>query len=64
MKKILRFFTVLFFFGLTNCSDIKNELGFEISMKVPDGIKEIKRVIQEQLIRDPEDQKYYNNPHE
>jgi len=29
MKKILRFFTVLFFFGLTNCSDLKKGLGFE-----------------------------------
>ena len=29
MKKILRFFIVLFFFGLTNCSDFKKGLGFE-----------------------------------
>ena len=29
-----------------------------------DGIKEIKRAIQENLIRDPENQKYYNIPHE
>jgi len=47
-----------------NCDKIKNELGFEISMKVPDGIKEIKRIIQEKLIQDPEEQKYYNTPHE
>lgn len=47
-----------------NCDKIKNELGFKISMTVPDGIKEIKRVIQENLIQDPEDQKYYNIPHE
>ncbi len=47
-----------------NCDKIKNELGFEISMTVPDGVKEIKRVIQEKLIQDPEDQKYYNIPHE
>ena len=33
-------------------------------MRVPDGIKEIKRVIQEKLIQDPEDQKYYNIPYE
>ena len=33
-------------------------------MTVPDGIMEIKRVIQENLIKDPEDQKYYNIPHE
>ena len=47
-----------------NCDKIKKELGFKISMTVPDGIREIKRVIQENLIQDPEDQKYYNIPHE
>jgi len=47
-----------------NCDKIKKELGFEIRMKVPDGIMEVKRVIQENLIKDPEDQKYYNIPHE
>lgn len=47
-----------------NCDKIKNELGFQISMTVPEGIKEINRVIQEKLIQDPEDQKYYNIPHE
>ena len=47
-----------------NCDKIKKELGFKISMTVPDGIKEIKRVIQDNLIKDPEDQKYYNIPHE
>ena len=47
-----------------NCDKIKKELGFKISMTVEDGIKEIKRIIQENLIKDPEDQKYYNIPHE
>jgi nucleoside-diphosphate-sugar epimerase len=47
-----------------NCDKIKKELGFKISMTVPDGIMEIKKVIQENLIKDPEDQKYYNIPHE
>ena len=47
-----------------NCDKIKNELGFKITMTVPDGIMEIKRIIQEQLIKDPENQKYYNIPHE
>ena len=47
-----------------NCDKIKKELGFKISMRVPDGIMEIKRIIQEKLIQDPEDQKYYNIPHE
>ena len=46
-------------------TDLKyaDELGFKISKRVPDGIREIKRIIQENLIRDPEDQKYYNIPH-
>ena len=47
-----------------NCDKIKNELGFKISMTVPDGIMEVKRIIQENLIKDPEDQRYYNIPHE
>ncbi len=47
-----------------NCDKIKNELGFKISMTVPDGIKEIKKIIKENLIKNPEDQKYYNIPHE
>jgi len=47
-----------------NCDKIKNELGFKITMTVPDGIKEIMRVIQEKLIKDPENQKYYNITHE
>lgn len=47
-----------------NCDKIKKELGFKISMTVPDGIMEIKRIIEENLIKDPEDQKYYNIPHE
>tara|TARA_B110000967_G_C18814071_1_gene525196 strand:- start:600 stop:704 length:105 start_codon:yes stop_codon:yes gene_type:complete len=33
-------------------------------MKVPDGIMEVKRMTQEGVIKDPEDQKYYNIPHE
>ena len=47
-----------------NCDKIKKELGFKITMTVPDGIKEIKKIIQENLIKDPEDQKYYNIPHD
>jgi len=46
-----------------NSDKIKKELGFKISMTVPDGIKEIKRIIQEKVIQDPENQKYYNIPH-
>ena len=47
-----------------NSDKIKKELGFEISMRVPDGIMEVKRMIQEGIIQDPEDQRYYNIPHE
>ena len=47
-----------------NSDKIKKELGFEISMRVPDGILEVKRMIQEGLIQNPEDQRYYNIPHE
>ena len=46
-----------------NCDKIKKELNFKISMTVSDGIREIIRVIQENLIKDPENQKYYNIPH-
>jgi len=46
-----------------NCDKIKSQLGFEISMKVPDGVKEITKVIQEKLIQDLDNQKYYNIPH-
>ena len=47
-----------------NCDKIKNLLGFKISKTVPDGIREIKRVIQDNLIQDPENQKYYNIPYQ
>lgn len=47
-----------------NCDKIKKELGFNISMTVPDGIMKVKRAIQENLIKDPENQKYYNIPHD
>ena len=47
-----------------NSDKIKRELGFEITMRVPDGIEEVKRMIKEGVIQDPEDQRYYNIPHE
>tara|TARA_B110000027_G_C16079699_1_gene283043 strand:+ start:394 stop:1398 length:1005 start_codon:yes stop_codon:yes gene_type:complete len=47
-----------------NCDKIKRELGFKISKRVPDGILEVKRLIKEAIIQDPENQKYYNIPHE
>jgi nucleoside-diphosphate-sugar epimerase len=47
-----------------NSDKIKEELGFNITMKVPDGVDEVRRIIQEGIIKDPENQKYYNIPHE
>ena len=47
-----------------NCDKIKRELGFKISKKVPEGIVEVNRLIKEGIIQDPENQKYYNIPHE
>jgi nucleoside-diphosphate-sugar epimerase len=43
-------------------SKIKNVLGFNISKRVPDGIKEVRDIIQMGIIPYPEDQKYYNIP--
>jgi nucleoside-diphosphate-sugar epimerase len=42
---------------------IHTELGFEISKTVPDGIREVKEVVTNGVIQDPEDQRYYNIPH-
>jgi nucleoside-diphosphate-sugar epimerase len=39
---------------------IKNELGFEITKNVPDGLREIFKAIHDGVIRDPEDKVYYN----
>jgi nucleoside-diphosphate-sugar epimerase len=47
-----------------NSDKIKRELGFKITMRVSDGIEEVKRMIQEGVIVNPEDQRYYNIPHE
>jgi nucleoside-diphosphate-sugar epimerase len=47
-----------------NSDKIKRELGFKITMRVIDGIEEVKRMIQEGVIANPEDQRYYNIPHE
>ena len=46
-----------------NFDKIKKELGFQISMRVADGIKEIVHIIQENLIQDLDNQKYYNIPY-
>ena len=46
-----------------NFDKIKNELGFKISKKVPDGIDEILNLIALDYYKNTEDQKYYNIPH-
>ena len=43
-----------------NFEKIKNKLGFKISKTVPDGIKEIKKIIQSKIIIDPFSSKYKN----
>ena len=47
-----------------NSDKIKHELGFKITMRVSDGIEEVKRMVQEGIIQNPEDQRYYNIPRE
>lgn len=39
---------------------INERLGFEITRRVPDGIREIKQVLTDGFILDPEDPRYYN----
>ena len=43
-----------------NCDKIKNELGFTITKKVPDGIREIIKLMRSGLINDPHSQKFRN----
>lgn len=42
-------------------SKIKNELGFEISKRVPDGIREIYRMLKDGIISDPYSKSYQNS---
>ena len=62
--KISTVFDLLLHFPMfyIDFSKIKRELGFNITKTVPDGIKEIKDVIELGIISDPENQKYYNIP--
>jgi len=39
---------------------IKNELGFKITKKVPDGIRQVIQVVEDGFIKDPDDPKYKN----
>ena len=43
-----------------NCDKIKKELGFSITKKVPDGIREIAKLMQSGLITDSHSQKFRN----
>ncbi|HEX7847523.1 MAG TPA: NAD(P)-dependent oxidoreductase [Chitinophagaceae bacterium] len=43
-----------------NCDKIKKELGFEITKKVPDGIREIAKLMQSGIITDAHSQKFRN----
>lgn len=43
-----------------NFDKINNKLGFEITKRVPEGIKQIKQVIEDKFITDPDNQKYKN----
>jgi nucleoside-diphosphate-sugar epimerase len=43
-----------------NCDKIKNELGFTITKKVPDGIGEIIKLMKSGIITDPHSQKFRN----
>jgi nucleoside-diphosphate-sugar epimerase len=43
-----------------NCDKIKDELGFEITKKVPDGIREIAKLMQSGIITDPHSAKFRN----
>lgn len=45
-----------------NFTKIQQSLGFELSHKVPDGIREIKNLIQTGYLLNPDDQKYFNIP--
>lgn len=43
-----------------NFDKIKNTLNFSITRRLPDGIKEVHKVVKEGIILNPEDKKYYN----
>lgn len=47
-----------------NSDKIKNQLGFRVTMTVSQGMLEIKRAVEEGIIMNPDDQRYYNIPHE
>jgi nucleoside-diphosphate-sugar epimerase len=46
-----------------NFQKIKSVLDFQITKRVPEGIREIKDIVRMGVIPNPEDQRYYNIPH-
>lgn len=47
-----------------NCDKINERLGFEISMTVPEGIAEVRTIVSDGLVGDPDDARYFNIPHQ
>ena len=47
-----------------NFDKIRERLGFTVSHTVPDGIREVREIVGLGVISDPDDQRYYNIPHE
>lgn len=45
-----------------NCDKIRDQLGFEITRTVPDGIREIREAVQQGFFLDPYDARYANVP--
>lgn len=43
-----------------NCDKIRNDLGFAITKRVPDGIREIMKLVQSGMITDPHSQRFRN----
>ena len=43
-----------------NCDKIKKALGFSISRRVPEGIREVIEVVRQGIISNPDDQRFYN----
>jgi nucleoside-diphosphate-sugar epimerase len=46
-----------------NADRIRDRLGFANAMRVPDGMREVAEILDAGIIRDPDDQRYYNIPH-
>jgi hypothetical protein len=46
-----------------NSDLIRRELGFKVTRRVSDGIREVMEVVRLGLVSDPDDQRYYNIPY-